>query len=87
MIWRAEGLADVLATLAPRFGGIAVLPLHGREGDPAIRVLVRATKASRAPLALLAGFNLNDRSGRPTAEAEAVLRDCAALPLADYARA
>ena len=52
-------------------------------GEPAIRVLVQATKASRAPLMLLAGLVLNDRSGRPTAEAESVLREGATLPLAE----
>jgi tRNA1(Val) A37 N6-methylase TrmN6 len=81
MIWRADGLALVLAALDQRFGGIVVLPVHGRAGDPAIRVLVRATKGSRAPLALLPALSLNDPSGRPTAEAESVLRDGAALPL------
>jgi tRNA1(Val) A37 N6-methylase TrmN6 len=82
MIWRADGLAHVLATLDPEFGGIVVLPVHGRAGEPAIRILARATKGSRAPLVLLPGLVLNDRSGRPTPEAEAVLRHAAALPLA-----
>jgi tRNA1(Val) A37 N6-methylase TrmN6 len=83
MIWRADGLAEVLNALQPRFGGIVVLPLHGRTGQPAIRVLIRATKGSGAPLVLMPGLCLNDRAGRPTAEAEAVLREGAALPLAD----
>jgi tRNA1(Val) A37 N6-methylase TrmN6 len=82
MIWRADGLPHVLATLDQEFGGIVVLPVHGRAGEPAIRILVRATKGSRAPLALLPGLALNDRSGRPTPETEAVLRHAAALPLA-----
>jgi len=81
MIWRADGLADVLQALAPAFGAVGVLPVHPGEEKAAIRVMVRATKASRAPLALLPGFVLNDRSGRPTAQAESVLRDGAALPL------
>jgi tRNA1(Val) A37 N6-methylase TrmN6 len=83
MIWRADGLADVLRALDPAFGGVTVLPVHAKAGEPAIRVLVRATKASRAPLALLPGFVLNDGSGRPTAQAEAVLRAAAALPLGE----
>jgi tRNA1(Val) A37 N6-methylase TrmN6 len=83
MIWRADGLADVLQALAPAFGAVAVLPVHPGEEKAAIRVLVRATKASRAPLALLPGFVLNDRSGRPTAQAESVLRAGAALPLSE----
>jgi tRNA1(Val) A37 N6-methylase TrmN6 len=83
MIWRADGLADVLAALSPRFAGIAILPVHGRAGQPAIRVIVRASKASRAPLSLLPGLVLNGADGRPTAEAERVLRHAEALPLAD----
>ena len=74
-------LAEVLAALDGRFGDIAVLPVHGRAGQPAIRVLVRARKGSRAPLTLLPGLMLNDEAGRPTAEAEAVLRGAEALPL------
>jgi tRNA1(Val) A37 N6-methylase TrmN6 len=80
LIWRADGLSDVLAALQRDFGGIAVLPVHGRAGQPAIRVLVRAQKGSRAPLVLRPGLMLNDEAGKPTLEAEAVLRD--AQPLA-----
>jgi len=83
LIWRADGLGDVLAVLGGSFGGIAVLPVHGRAGQPAIRILVRARKGSRAPLALLPGLQLNDEGGRPTAEAEAVLRGGEALPLGE----
>jgi tRNA1(Val) A37 N6-methylase TrmN6 len=82
LIWRADGLADVLEALARDFGGVSVLPVHPRRDAPAIRVLVRATKASRAPLALLPGLMLNEQSGLPTQDAEAVLRAGAALPLA-----
>jgi tRNA1(Val) A37 N6-methylase TrmN6 len=81
LIWRADGLADVLAALDGRFGGVVVMPVHGRAGQPAIRVLVRASKGGRAPLQLLPGMLLNDGAGRPTAEAEAVLREAKALPI------
>jgi tRNA1(Val) A37 N6-methylase TrmN6 len=81
LIWRADGLGDVLAALGERFGGIAVLPVHGRAGQPAIRVLVCAQKGSRAPLTLLPGLMLNDEDSKPTAEAEAVLRGAQALPM------
>jgi tRNA1(Val) A37 N6-methylase TrmN6 len=83
MIWRAEGLAEVFNALEPAFGAVTVLPVHGEAGEPAIRVLVRAAKASRAPLTLLPGLVLADGSGRPTPEAEAVLRGGAALALAE----
>ena len=59
-----------------------MLPVHGRAGQPAIRILVCARKGSRAPLALLPGLMLNDEDGKPTAEAEAVLRGAEPLPMA-----
>jgi tRNA1(Val) A37 N6-methylase TrmN6 len=79
LIWRADGLADVLAVLDQDFGAITVLPVHPKPGAPAIRVLVRATKGSRAPLVLLPGFLLADADGKPTAAAEAILREGEAL--------
>jgi tRNA1(Val) A37 N6-methylase TrmN6 len=81
LIWRADGLADVLAALSTRFGAVVVLPIHGKAGGPAIRVLVRAVKDRSAPLTLLSGFALADGDGKPTVAAETVLRDGAALPL------
>ena len=82
LIWRADGLLDVLSALAKAFGGTAVLPVHGKPGRSAIRILLRAVKGSRAPLELVPGLVLNDASGRPTSEAQAVLRDGAPLSLA-----
>jgi tRNA1(Val) A37 N6-methylase TrmN6 len=81
LIWRGDGLADVLAALAG-FGGIVVTPVHPRADAAAIRVLIRGAKGSRAPLRLLPGLVLNDAQGDPTAAAEAILRDAAPLPLA-----
>ena len=56
LIWRADGLGEVLAALAHRFGAISVLPIHPKPGVPAIRVLVCAGKDSSGPLSLLPGF-------------------------------
>src|SRR5438128_335218 len=83
LIWRADALAQALDALAGRFGAIALLPVHPRPDAAAIRVLLRAVKSSRAPLRLLPGLVLADAAGRPTAEAEAVLRENAELPLAE----
>jgi tRNA1(Val) A37 N6-methylase TrmN6 len=80
LIWRADGLADVLAALAPAFGSITVRPIHGRPNAPAIRVLLRAIKGGRGPLAVEPALTLTDAAGRPTPEAEAVLRAATALP-------
>jgi len=84
LIWRADGLGSVLAALAAAgFGAVVLLPVHPKPGAPAIRVLARAAKASRAPLSLMPGFILADAAGKATAEAEAVLRGGALLPLAE----
>lgn len=83
LIWRADGLADVLAALGRGFGGVAIMPVHPKEGAPAIRILVRAAKQSRAPLTLYPGLMLNDASGRPAALADAVLRGKTSLLLAE----
>jgi tRNA1(Val) A37 N6-methylase TrmN6 len=82
VIFRADGLLDLVGALDLAFGAIAVLPVYSKPDEPAIRILVRATKASRAPLAVLPGLVLNDAAGRPTPEAEAVLRAGATLALA-----
>jgi tRNA1(Val) A37 N6-methylase TrmN6 len=79
LIWRADGLIGALAKISEGFGAVAVRPIYPKPDTPAIRVLVRAVKSSRAPLCLLPGFFLADEAGRPTREAEAVLR--AAAPL------
>src|SRR5580704_2725814 len=42
LIWRADGLDEVLAALADGFGGMAVLPIYPKPDALAIRVLVRA---------------------------------------------
>ena len=56
LIWRADGLGDVLAALSPGFGAILVLPIHGKPGLPAIRVVVRAVKDRQRPARLAAGL-------------------------------
>ena len=71
-----------MSGISKSFGGVAVLPVHPRPNAPAIRVLVRAIKGDRSPLAMQAGLELNDAAGRPSAAAEEILRGGAALPLA-----
>jgi tRNA1(Val) A37 N6-methylase TrmN6 len=85
MIWRADGLHDLLAALAADFGGVTVLPVQPKPQAPAIRVIVRAIKGSTAPVSTLAPLVLNDMGNKPSAAAEAVLREGATLPLAALA--
>ncbi len=82
MIWRAEGIARALAALGVGFGGIMLLPVHPHPAASAIRILLRATKGSRAPAALLPGLFLNrEMAGMPD-DIEAVLNGGTVLPLA-----
>lgn len=82
LIWRADGLADVLGVLGRGFGSVMVQPVHGNADKPAIRILVRATKGGRAPLMLLPSLLLNDPSGHQSAMVRAVLAGEQILPLA-----
>jgi tRNA1(Val) A37 N6-methylase TrmN6 len=83
VIWRADRLGEILRALEPAFGAVTLLPIHPKEGAAAIRVLVQASKASRAPLALLPGLVLDDAAGGESPRARSVLRDGAALSLAE----
>jgi tRNA1(Val) A37 N6-methylase TrmN6 len=78
LIWRADGLDDVLAALGTGFA-VTVRPVYPRPDAAAIRVLVRAIKGSRAPLSLVPGLTLNDANGQPSAQAETILRGGAIL--------
>jgi tRNA1(Val) A37 N6-methylase TrmN6 len=79
LIWRADGLADVLSALASGFGAITIMPVYPKPGAAAIRVLVSAAKTSNAPLLLLPGLVLAEGDKKPSAQAEAILRDGTAL--------
>ena len=81
LIHRTEALPEVLSALAGRFGGAVVMPLHPREGEAALRVLVRAVRGSRAPLELWPGLVLHGADNSFQPRIAAVLRDGAALPL------
>jgi tRNA1(Val) A37 N6-methylase TrmN6 len=83
LISRADGLADVIDALAGGFGGVAILPVYPSPGRPAVRLLAQAQKGSRAALRITPSLTLNDAALRSTTEAEAILRQGAALPLSD----
>jgi tRNA1(Val) A37 N6-methylase TrmN6 len=82
LIWRADGLAEVLAALDRGFGSLVILPVHGDPVAPAIRVLVRAIKGGKAPMRLCAALMLNGESGAPDKREQEVLAGKGVLPLA-----
>jgi tRNA1(Val) A37 N6-methylase TrmN6 len=86
LIWRADGLPEVLAALDRGFGSVAILPVHGDAAAPAIRVLVRAVKGGRAPTVLHPGLMLNQTAHHAfmtrSAELAEIMAGRETLPLA-----
>lgn len=80
LIYRADALADVLAVLDGRFGGVRVLPLFSKPNVPANRVIVQGVKGSRAPLTLLQGVVLHDEGGCYLPEVKALCEGPCSLP-------
>lgn len=80
VIFRADGLGDLLGAAARRFGGVEIMPVLPRPERPAHRILVRAVKGSRAALKILPPLVLHGEEGNTfTAGVEAMLRDGRAL--------
>lgn len=82
VIYRADGAAELLNEIGRDFGAVRLMPIYPKPKASAIRIIMAAAKASRTPLSILPGLVLADDDGAGTAEAEAVLRNGAALPLA-----
>jgi len=80
MIFRADGLATVLAAIGRRFGGLDILPIHPRATLPAHRIIVSGRKGTRALLQLLPPLILHAEAGSAfRTEIEAVLRGGAGI--------
>ena len=82
LIWRADGLAEVLSALDRGFGSLEILPVHANFTAPAIRILIRAIKGGRAPMQIHASLLLNDESGVPNKWVQEILAGEGTLPLA-----
>jgi tRNA1(Val) A37 N6-methylase TrmN6 len=82
LIWRADGLAEVLAALGRGFGSLVILPVHADANMPAIRVLIRAIKGGKAPTEVHAALMLKDESALPNKQVQDVLAGRGVLPLA-----
>ena len=79
IIHRPEATLPILKSLDGRFGAIEMLPVFPKPEAAAIRLIVRASKGRKTPTQMLPGITLNDRHGKPSAIAERILRDGAAL--------
>lgn len=78
MIHRPEALPEMLAALAGRAGDIVLKPIEPQAERPAVRLLLRAKKGSRGPLAIAPPFVLHAGQNF-TREAEAVHRGTALI--------
>jgi tRNA1(Val) A37 N6-methylase TrmN6 len=80
MIFRADGLAMVLAAIGRRFGGLDLLPIQPRAILPAHRVIVSGRKGARAALRMLPPLVLHGEEGSAfNPGIEAVLRGGAGI--------
>jgi tRNA1(Val) A37 N6-methylase TrmN6 len=82
LIWRADGLVELLAALDRGFGSLAILPVHSDAATPAIRVLIRAIKGGKAPTRMHAALLLKNESGVPNKQVQEILAGKGVLPLA-----
>jgi tRNA1(Val) A37 N6-methylase TrmN6 len=80
-VHRADRIDGLVGHLAGRAGEVVIFPLWPSAGQPASRILVRATKQVASPARVMPGLILHEADGRFTAAAEAVLRGGAALAL------
>lgn len=60
LIQKADRLPEILRAIDVRLGSIAVVPLTGRAGRDADRILLRARKGGRTPFRLHAPIHLHD---------------------------
>ncbi|ARN80918.1 methyltransferase [Methylocystis bryophila] len=81
MIHRAEALAECLAAMGTKLGGVAILPVSPRDGAAATRVLIRGVKGSKAPLSILPPLILHHSDGAYAPLADAILRGLRPAPL------
>jgi tRNA1(Val) A37 N6-methylase TrmN6 len=74
LIHRADALDAVLAALSGRLGGLEILPVFPKQGEKAVRLILRGRKGAKTPLALLPGLVLHGEDGRFTPRAEELHR-------------
>lgn len=60
LIARPQSLAEILKAFEGRFGDVLVFPVHSRKNSAAIRILVHAKRASKAPLSLMPALYIHD---------------------------
>ncbi|QPC86979.1 methyltransferase [Mesorhizobium sp. NBSH29] len=73
LIARPQSLAKILTALEGRFGGAEIVPVQPHAQAPAIRIIVRAKRGSRAKLALMPPLVIHEENGTYSNRADAVV--------------
>ncbi len=82
LIYRTANLGEVLACCQGRFGGLEILPVYSRADEASKRLVIRGTRASRAPMAIVPGIIIHERDGQFTTQARAIFDASARLAFA-----
>jgi tRNA1(Val) A37 N6-methylase TrmN6 len=79
LIARPVSLQPILTALAGRFGETRIMPIHPREQEDAIRIVIRARHGSRGGPALCPPLVLHDDGNALTSRADAICNGTASL--------
>ena len=73
----------MLTALSGRLGGLEILPIFPKQGEKAVRLILRGRKGAKTPLGLLPGFVLHGEGGGFTPLAEELHRTAAGVYSSD----
>lgn len=80
IIARPANISEILTCMERRFGSIAIVPIHARPEEAAIRIVITGIKGSRAPVFLAPALILHKSSGHEfTPRAESLINGCDSL--------
>ena len=74
MICRAHSSVEVLSAFERSAGGIELIPLYPKPDEPAVNVIIRGVKGSRAAFRLRQGLTIRDGGGKLAPEVEQIQR-------------
>ncbi len=78
LMHRMESVPEILAVLRPKLGALEIIPIVGKAGKPAERVIIRGVLGSRKPFAIRPPVVVHTAAGASTSAADALLRAGAA---------
>lgn len=58
IIAKPESLQELLKIMGKRYGSLEIIPIHGKYGDKALRILIIGKKGSNASISIRSGVNI-----------------------------